>query len=184
MRYASKYILAPHPKAEIRPDRTAIERVLASGWIGQMKVHGHRAQIHLNADEKIKPLAFNRKGELHKLELPDDMVAELRRLIPLEKGWTVVDGEWLKPKKHFFLFDMLKKDGEQLGELTYPQRYALLPRNFISPRVTLLPMLNSLDKCMKVMGQDDEWVEGLVFKSLSTRGFSDTSILRCRKRPS
>ena len=182
MRFPSRYILAPHPKTEIRPDREAIERVLRAGWVGQTKMHGHRAQVHLNADPKIACLVFNRKAQLHKIPLPPEIEKELRRLLPLKEGWTVLDGEWIKPRQHFYLFDYLKKDGKELSALTYPERYALLPRNFISPRVTLLPVLSTIDKCLKVLETEDEEIEGLVFKSVTTAGFSDTSILRCRKR--
>jgi hypothetical protein len=147
-----------------------------------MKVHGHRAQIHLHADKKVQPLAFNRQGALHKLALPPEITSELRRLFQPEMGWMAIDGEWLKPREHFYLFDFLKKDGKELDTLTYPERYALLPRDFISPKITLLPLLGTVEKCLKVLRQDEEHVEGLVFKSLSTPGFSDTSVLRCRKR--
>lgn len=182
MRFPSRYILAPHPKTEIRPDPEAIERVLRAGWVGQMKVHGHRAQVHLCADENEPVLVYNRKGDLHKLELPADIEAELRRLFRPQKGWTALDAEWLKPRKHLYLFDYLKQDGKELDSLTYPERYALLPKHFISPRVTLLPLLNTVDKCLKILSSKQKHVEGLVFKSLTSTGFSDTSILRCRKR--
>ncbi|MBY0369758.1 hypothetical protein K2X33_03665 [bacterium] len=183
MRFPSRYIPAPHPKAEIRPTREAIERALASGWVGQMKVHGHRAQVHLHADASVPPIVFTRQGVPHKIDLTPEIAAELRRILPLKDGWSVVDGEWIKPKKQFYLFDCLKKDGEDLAALTYPQRYALLPRNFISPHVTLLPLLPTLEKCLATLAMDSDHVEGLVFKSLNSPGFSDTSILRCRKRP-
>lgn len=182
MALASRYISAPHPKTEIRPTREAMERVLASGWVGQMKVHGHRAQIHLHAEPEVPPLVYTRHGALHKMALPPEIARELRRILQPQSGWTVVDGEWLKPRQHFYLFDFLKKDGVELDDLTYPERYALLPKHFISPRVTLLPLLNTIEKCLAVMEQDADHVEGLVFKSLGSPGFSDTSILRCRKR--
>jgi len=184
MRQASRFIPAPHPKTEIRPTREAIERVLGSGWVGQMKVHGHRAQIHLNADPSTAPLAFTRQGTLHKLELSREIGAELRRILPLHNGWSAIDAEWIKPRKQLYLFDYLKKDGIELDMLTYPQRYALFPRDFLSPHITLLPLLPTLEKCLAVLGQEGEHVEGLVFKSLNSPGFSDTSVLRCRKRPS
>lgn len=182
MRFPSRYISAPHPKTEIRPERSAIEKVLASGWVGQMKVHGHRAQIHLHGDESIDPIVFTRQGTLHRLKLQEDIVAELRRILQPSDGWSAFDAEWIKPAKHLYLFDCLKKDGKELDDLTYPERYALLPKDFISPRVTLLPLLNTVDKCWKILLREEAYVEGLIFKSLTSRGFSDSAVLRCRKR--
>ena len=39
----------------------------------------------------------------------------------------------------------------------------------------------TLAKCMDVLNSPEEYVEGLVFKSLNSKGFDDTSIVRCRK---
>src|SRR5690606_26431764 len=96
------------PKTEIRPQPDAIARILKSGWVGQTKIHGHRAQIHINANESIKPVVFNRQGRVHKKALPNVLIDELRRLLPVKEGWTVVDCEWLKATDQLYLFDILK----------------------------------------------------------------------------
>jgi len=178
----SRFLRPMHPKTEIRPDPAAIEKCLRAGWVGQIKIHGHRAQIHLPADANLEPIAYTRHGTLHKKEIPVSITAELRRVIHPTKGWTVIDAEWVKGEDKLFLFDVLKKDDEDLDQLTYPERYALLPRDFISPHLVVLPCLRTLDKCLEVIQGNEDYVEGLVFKSLSSPGFSDTSILRCRKR--
>src|SRR5258708_4611846 len=41
----SVFIKAMHPKTEIQPSLAAIGKILKAGWVGQMKIHGHRAQI-------------------------------------------------------------------------------------------------------------------------------------------
>lgn len=169
-----------HPKTEIGPTRAAVTRVLNLGWVGQLKIHGHRAQIHIPAEASKLPLAYNRHGELHKKELPELFVKELRRLFRPKKGWNVIDAEWLKKEDRLFVFDVVKLEGELLSRLTYPERWKLLPRAFISPVVSVLPMLTTVEKCMDVLESGGEHVEGLVFKSQSTRGFEDTSIVRCR----
>ncbi len=180
--FPSRFLRPMHPKTEIRPDSLAIAKVLRAGWVGQLKIHGHRAQIHLPSDPMVEPIAYTRHGTLHKKEIPDSITAELRRVIQPRDGWTVIDAEWLKGKNLLYLFDVLKIDDKELDALTYPERHALLPRDFISPHLTVLPMLKTLDKCMAVLEKEDPSIEGLVFKSLNTPGFSDTSILRCRKR--
>ena len=101
---------------------------------------------------------------------------------PPEDGWTVIDAEWLKPKNKLFIFDILKLNDKLLRRFSYAERYALLPRSYISPHVKTLPLVREAGKCMEILADDDEAVEGLVFKSLKTKGFEDTSIVRCRKR--
>jgi hypothetical protein len=170
-----------HPKTEIRPERDAIRKVLERGWVGQVKIHGHRAQIHIPAEEAIEPIAYNRQGRVHQKLLPPEIVVELRRLFAPETGWSVIDAEWLKPEGKLYVFDFIKKDGVLLSRLGYGDRYKLLPREFISPCVQILPLLTSVDKCMEVFADRREHIEGLVFKAMTSAGFSDTSIVRCRK---
>ncbi len=180
----SAYIKAMHPKTEISPTRAAVEKILAAGWIGQIKIHGHRAQVHLSADPNDDPIVFNRQGKPHKKLLPDEISQELYRILQLKEGWTAIDAEWLKPEGRLYVFDVLKLDERNLRRLTYAERFALLPKSFISPQIKLLPLLTTAEKCIETLASREEHVEGLVFKSLTTRGFEDTSIVRCRKRPS
>jgi ATP-dependent DNA ligase len=178
----SNYIRAMHPKTEIRPTPEAIRKILSAGWVGQPKIHGHRAQLHVPADDGMPVLAYTRQARPHKKLLPEAMVSELRRLFSPRKDWNVIDAEWLKPEGKLCVFDFLKREGEILSRLTYPERWKLLPRAFISPVVTILPMLTTLEKCLEALASKDENVEGLVFKAASSPGFSDTSIIRCRRR--
>ncbi len=178
----SRFLRPMHPKTEIRPDRASVEKTLKAGWVGQCKVHGHRAQVHLPANPDEEAIAYTRHGTLHKKEISADLLRELRRVIHPTSDWTILDAEWIKPREHLYLFDVLKRDGEDLDELPYPERYQLLPRSFISPHITVLPLLKTVEKCMEVLESPEDWIEGLVFKSLSTPGFSDTSIVRCRKK--
>src|SRR4051794_29143418 len=109
---SSIFIKAMHPKTEISPTPGSIEKILKAGWVGQMKVHGHRAQVHISADESEDPIVYNRQGRPHKKFLPDDIVTELRRIFQFEDGWTVIDAEWLKPEGLLFIFDLLKFNGK------------------------------------------------------------------------
>lgn len=178
----SAFIKAMHPKTEISPTLPAVTKILAAGWAGQMKIHGHRAQIHISSDPNQDVLAYNRQGQLHKMLLPEKIAKELRRILNPTEGWTVIDSEWIKPKNKLFIFDILKSNDELLRKLTYGERYKLLPRSYISPHIKTLPLITTPEKCMEVLASDEDYIEGLVFKSLTTRGFEDTSIVRCRKR--
>lgn len=178
----SVFIRAMHPKSEISPTLPAVSKILNAGWVGQMKIHGHRAQIHISADPAQEVVAYNRQGRPHKMLLPEKIAAELRRVLDLENGWTVIDAEWLKPKNKLFIFDILKSNDQLLRRMTYAERFALLPKSYISPYIKTLPLLTTPEKCMAVLATPDDYIEGLVFKSLSSRGFEDTSIVRCRKR--
>jgi ATP-dependent DNA ligase len=177
----SAFIKAMHPKTEVSPTPQSIQKLLKAGWIGQTKIHGHRAQIHLSAEDE-EPIAYNRLGKPHKKLLPPEIVEELVRVFQPKKGWTVLDVEWLKLENKLFIFDILKSDDELLRRLTYEERYKLLPRSYISPYIQTLPLFSTVEKCMAVLAGEDEHVEGLVFKALKTKGFEDTSIVRCRKK--
>lgn len=179
----SAYIKAMHPKTEMAPTSMSISKALNAGWVAQTKIHGHRAQIHICADEGKNAIVYNRQGKPHKKLLSPKMIQELRRILDLKKGWTVLDSEWLKPEEKLFLFDVLKKDDVVLHRLNYLERFELLPRDYISPYVSTLPVLKSVSKCLDVLSRPESYIEGLVFKSLKTKGFDDSAIIRCRKRP-
>lgn len=172
-----------HPKTEVRPDRAAIKRILDNGWVGQAKIHGHRAQIHVPSEPGEATLVYNRQAQLHARPLSKRLDAEVRRLFAPSEGWTVIDAEWLKPEDRLHVFDVLKRQGRLLADYTYEQRYELLPRVFSSECLEVLPLLRTADKCMDVLASTDPHVEGVVLKALNTPGFRDTSIVRCRKTP-
>ena len=174
------YIKAMHPKTQIRPVLSSVEKVLKAGWVGQLKIHGHRAQVHLNADPNIEPVVYNRQGRPHKNLLPPEITAELRRVFSLKSGWTVIDCEWIKPNVRLYLFDVLKLDGRSLRPLPYAERFAFLPKSYISPHVKTLPLLTTCAQCMQVLEGNEDNIEGLVFKALKAKGFEDSSIIRCR----
>ena len=177
----SLFIKSMHPKTQIRPDRASVAKVLALGWWGQKKVHGHRAQIHLGPKAEEQVLAYTRKGLLHTRPLPMGIVNELYRLFSPEDSWIAIDCEWVKPEEKLYLFDVLKWGGRTLSHLTYSERYELLPKVFKSESIETLPIYKTLSSCMSVLEGSCERVEGLVFKAPDTKGFFDTSIVRCRK---
>lgn len=176
----SRFIQPMHPKTEIQPTRASIQRVLQAGWIGQLKVHGHRAQIHIPADDTQLVQVYTRQGQLHKMRMPESMVKEVRRLFTPQSGWNVIDAEWLKGENRLFAFDFLKRNGELLDDCTYIQRYELLPRVYRSDCIETLPLIKTIDECLATLERKEPWVEGLVFKSSTTIGFSDTAVVRCR----
>jgi hypothetical protein len=181
---ASRFIRAMHPKAELPPTREAIKKVLSSGWWGQLKIHGHRAQLHIpSADDgaACDIVAYNRHGKPHQKLLPPDLAQEVWRIFRPQSGWTVIDAEWLKGDDRLFVFDILKRADVLLDDWTYAERFELLPRVYASPKIETLPPLKTLDACMKALESPHDYVEGLVFKATTTRGFLDSSIVRCRR---
>lgn len=183
-RYPSKFIKTGHPRKELLPDPQVFRRILSEGWWGQCKMHGHRAQIHISASPEDGCFAFNRHGNLHARPLEAEMVTELRRILAPQKGWSAIEAEWLKPEKKLFLFDYIKKDDEVLSALNYEERYNLLPRLYLSPFVSTLVVLRSVEECLDMMKNPSPDVEGIVFKSRYSKGFSDLSMIRCRKKES
>jgi ATP-dependent DNA ligase len=180
----SIFIHAMHPKTEIKAQAATIQKILDAGWVGQLKIHGHRAQIHVPADPTLEPYAYNRQGRIHKKLLPEAVILELRRLFTPERQWNVIDAEWLKETDKLFVFDLLKQNGETLVRLNYSERWRLLPRLFISPSISVLPVFTDLKQCLEALETSDPTIEGLVFKSQTSPGFEDTSIVRCRKSSS
>ena len=180
MRPNAQFIRPIHPKTEIRPQADVIARILKSGWVGQTKIDGHRAQVHIHADASIKPVAFNRQGQEHKKVFPDALATELRRILPINSGWTVIDCEWLKATDHLYLFDIIKLNDQLLKTMTYAERYSMLPQIYKSELVETLGLYKTTAKCMEVLESAGEHIEGLVFRALNSKGFSDTSIIRCR----
>jgi ATP-dependent DNA ligase len=170
-----------HPKTSIPPTRAAIDRVLRVGWWGQLKIHGHRAQVHVPANPQEGVLVFNRHGQLHRMALPESMVKEVRRLFQPKQDWNVIDAEWLKPEAKLFVFDFIKREGDVLSDCTYAERYELLPRVYASPHIQTLGVFKTVDQCMKVLADPAPEIEGLVLRSPATKGFLDSSIVRCRK---
>ena len=155
------FIRAMHPKTEIRPEPVAVRKILNLGWIGQVKVHGHRAQIHIPADPKKQIVVYNRHGQPHRKKLPDALDKELRRIFGPHDDWTVLDAEWLKDKDKIYVFDLLKLNGQSLRTYTYKERWELLPRVYRSDNIETLPVLRSVDECMETLASTDDRVEGL-----------------------
>ncbi|MBI2711919.1 MAG: hypothetical protein HYX41_03495 [Bdellovibrio sp.] len=177
----SFFIRPIHPKTAILPTPEAILKFLGAGWVGQLKIHGHRAQIHISSDPKEEILVYNRHGRLHKKALTGSMKKELRRVFLPKSGWNVIDAEWLKPEERLFVFDFLRKEDILLRKLSYLERWKLLPRAFISPHIQTLSVISTLEACLEALKNKSDSIEGLVFKSASP-GFEDSSIVRCRKR--
>ncbi len=136
----SRFIRPIHPKTSIAPD--AIGRVVAAGWWGQPKIHGHRAQIHLPAEADQRPLVYNREGRLHKEPFPDYAAAELRRLFPERTDWIVLDSEWRKTEGKITFLTFLKQEGKTLERATYSDRYELLPQLIFRPASRPFPSLS------------------------------------------
>ena len=177
-----RFIRAMHPKREVQPKPETLQRLLGLGWVGQTKIHGHRCQLHISSKTEEPIVAYTRIGKHHTRPLTPAMEKEVRRLFTPKRGWNVIDAEWYKPEDKLYVFDFLKKEDKILKLLTFPERFKLLPREYISPRVMTLPLLKDEVSCLKVLSSPRKDVEGLVFKSMARKGFADTSIIRCRKR--
>ncbi len=182
-RAESAYIKTGHPKTEISSDRVSFENILKQGWWGQAKIHGHRAQIHLSADSQEPSLVYNRHGKLHARRLDVEIEDELRRIIPLKLAWSAIEAEWLKNEKKIYIFDFIKMNGRILSTLSYQERYEMIPRIYQSEFVSTLSVLRRGTECLQVFSDPDPKIEGLIFKSSQSIGFSDSALIRCRKKP-
>jgi ATP-dependent DNA ligase len=177
---STSFIQPQHPKSNLIFDKSVIKDLLEKSWIGQTKINGHRIQLHISKNEIV---CYTRQGTIHTKKLDKKMIEAIDSYRPAKKNvWTVLDGEWLKSQDKIFLFDILKHENETLQFSTYKDRYKLLKSIYVfCPEITLLRNLKTVDACMKVMKDDKEEHEGLVFKSTTTKGWPDTAIVRCLK---
>ena len=64
------------------------------------------------------------------------------------------------------------------------RRYDLIPKLYISPYISTLPVFKTLGRCMEYLASDlPAFSEGLVFRAAASRGFADHTIVRCRRLP-
>lgn len=173
------FIVCQHPNHAIAPQREAIERVLKMGWTGQQKMNGHRLQIHISPKAEIT--TYTRHGRLHTQKLSTELKFSFEAYADSD-GYICLEGEWLKSENQVYLFDILRYKSDTLLFQTYRERYKLLKSIFqISPHIKLLKTHNKVDDCLRILANKDPKVEGLVFKSLDTKGWPDTAIVRCLK---
>ncbi len=168
--------------AGARRGDTGPRTTLTSAWAFASTYRLDRRLRHVPADPKTPILVFNRQGDLHKKAVSPALDAEIRRVLAPQADWSAIDAEWLKADDRVFLFDFLKREGRSLETMPYEERWALLPRVYRSPFLETLEIFRTADKCLEALARTETWVEGLVFKSLKAPGFSDASVVRCRKR--
>lgn len=175
------YFIEPqHPKANVAPDRTAINRVMILGFVAQRKVNGHRVQIHVSSDGEFA--AFTRQGKPHTAQIPQNIKEHLIAMARPKSGWTCLDGEWQKQESKIYLFDILRLEDELLSSLTFFERFEKLLGIFrIGPGVSILPIIKDVDGVMELMGDGNKFTEGVVLRNPKEIGWQNTAILRCRK---
>jgi ATP-dependent DNA ligase len=173
------FIKCQHPNHAIAPERSAIERVLKMGWAGQLKMNGHRLQIHISPQREIT--CYTRHGRLHTQKLSSELKFSFQDYADSD-GYLCLEGEWLKAENQVYLFDILRYKSDTLSFQTYAERHSLLKEVFhISPHIKFLRTYKKVDDCLKILESSDAKIEGLVFKSLNTKGWPDTAIVRCLK---
>jgi len=176
------FIKPQHPKSTLLPEPYAIRRVLSRGWIGQPKINGARLQIHIS--ETGGTVRYTRQGTEHTKQMPEFLIEHLLVGFKIKGGDTVLDCEWERFKDKIHLFDLLKVGGVSTAKQTYRERYEMLRilfQQLSSLNVFLLPLFTTRKECLDYINQDDESIEGLVFKAMDTKGWRDTGIIRCRK---
>lgn len=172
--------LAPD-KGNLAPSIEGFRRVMNSGWIGQDKMLGMRLQLHVDAKSQITN--FTKKGTLHTRILSDELDEATKTLTP-KQGTNVYDCEWVQPLNQIFLFDLLAFEDDILKHLTYPERYKMLTERIeVTGPLSILGIMTSPEECLNRIMTSDHYVEGLVFKSNTTKGWSSKhSMIRCRKK--
>lgn len=169
-----RHIKTHHPKQSLLMAKTDLAKKLEGGWIGQAKMNGVRAQVHVTEDG-LK--VYNRRGSPL---TTGKMTAEIVACIHANfNPGDVFEAEWLRIRQALFLYEMVAVGGKVLDSKTYEQRYALLPQIDCLPHVKTLPILDTPEEILAAYNDSD--TEGVVFKALHTPGFKDTSVIRLTK---
>jgi ATP-dependent DNA ligase len=179
-----RFITPIHPKTSIKPEQEAIARVLKLGWVAQAKINGRRLQLHVSSCGKI--IAYNRQGNRHTLTLPLKLRNRILTVCKPDTGVNVFDCEWYTPTQQIFLFDLIALEDKVFSMKTYEERFELLVKfadwgSFKDTCLVLLPWITDIDEAMGIIHMDDEIIEGLVFKARNSKGFQNTSVIRCRR---
>lgn len=174
----ARFLKPQHPKATVMPRLDAIQRIFALGWVGQAKMNGRRAQIHILPGEAIQ--AFTRQGAPHTKPIPHEIDVLLHQWFG-GTGPTVLDAEWFPFDGKLYIFDALALDGKRLDRFSFPERHALLFKDFINPLIKVLPILKTAKEAWALLQGSDAAVEGIVLRSSASQGWPDTAIVRCRK---
>ena len=148
--------------------------------------NGMRSQIHLDYRQTVAA-HYTRQGTLHTRKLSQEIIESCKPFLPSRnQSMSVIDGEWVPSLNHVFVFDILKFQGERLVGLTYAQRYefleALSKKLPEGSHISILPVYKTLDEVMEQLDQvvENPHCEGLVFRAPDSKGWNDTSIVRCR----
>jgi hypothetical protein len=165
-----RFIRTQHPKASIEFRPELIQSMLASGWIGQPKFNGFKVQSHV-VGRSVH--SFSRTGKI--VVLSKDINSAI--LDCYSDGFSF-EGEHRPQANKLCVFDCVKtpEDGV-LKNLAYVDRHSRLGVTMI-PFLLVAPVLTEMDRLEYWYNHPE--TEGLVFKS-GTPGFSDTSIIRCRR---
>lgn len=172
------FLKPQRPCRDIGPDIEVISELLEIGWVGQAKINGRRAQVHIHSN---KIMAFTRYGQLHTRKLGKEVTEQLLEFKP-KKGTNIFDCEWCPSIQKMFVFDMLVHEGKSLRFLKYMERHNKLNEMFrISPNVEFLRLVKTTKQCQTMLNKTNPFIEGLVFRYKESKGWPDTAIIRCRK---
>jgi len=171
------FIRLQHPKANVPPDKESVEELLRMGWFGQKKINGFRCQTHITSKGKMS--FYTRQGRLHTRQVTDEIKETLEHLIH-ETGINVFDAEWQIQLNKLFIFDIYKQEGQLLRKLNYAERHKVLREYaFLGPHIEFLSVYKTTQACMRVLGKDEPYLEGLVFRFPKDFGWQNSSIMRC-----
>lgn len=187
------YIYPPRPVTAIPFGSDSFEKMKTKKtWIAQLKLDGQRNCIYLPPGDEVQ--LYNRHHGGHKnYKLPDEIAAEIRQVLPVERDkWSVFDGELMyrgventalgNIRHTFYLWDILVLNGDHMLGSLYRDRYQKLydmlgaadkPRDEhaiqISPHIWMAINLLPEEWDAKWPLTATKWVEGFVLKNLSGR---------------
>jgi ATP-dependent DNA ligase len=173
-----KYIPTGHPQHTVKASIESVNLYLSRGWVCEPKIDGWFCQVHIDSAKKV--MALTKNGFRLAKGLPPPLKEALKEQLAPEKGLTVVVGEWVASLGRLYLFDMVIDGDESLSTDSYENRFARLPKGDFPP-LFVVPKITAAEEAMGILSAEDDLIEGLVFRDPNAKGFSQSSMARCRK---
>lgn len=128
------------------PDPALVRRLVESGWVGQPWRGYARVAIAVDSGGMIQCVSAEGRDNLNALDF--DARAMLRKVFRPSEGRNVYFAlRGRRPGDTIWLMDCLRHEGKDNTTLSFDQRWALIPRAFISPKLKLATPLRSSASC-------------------------------------
>lgn len=128
------------------PDPALVRRLVDSGWVGQPWRGFARVAIRIDHSGMLACVSPEGKDNLNALDM--DARAMLRSVfLPSTKANVYFALRGRRPGNPLWIMDCLRHDGVDLTSASFFERWACIPKSFISPKIKLALPIRSAAAC-------------------------------------